>query len=203
YSQCLQVPAGGTTDDAISTPTPTPTSTRSSSSTSRTATTTCPYAVARATGTPIRAITEETPFYGYYLQRDSITNEAILIPDPFAPQISYGTSIYRLEYTSTNATCISRVYLHIAQSLPSTLSYKQIYWRPNVGTTFSWKADSNQVLQTVTTNNIYSMNWGDHDWFLACLQDDKWKVYLQTGSDAPAGVTCVATQLKLGLVAAE
>ncbi|KIO26060.1 carbohydrate-binding module family 1 protein [Tulasnella calospora MUT 4182] len=197
YSQCIP---GGTTKATTSTPT----STRSSSSTSRTTTTTqCPYAIARATGTPIGAITEGTPFYGYYLQRDSTTNEAVLIPDPFAPQISYGTSIYRLEYISANATCISRVYLHITASPSSSPSYKQIYWLPNNALTFSWKSDPNQVLQTVTTNNGYSLNWGDHDWFLACFQGGKWKVYLQTGSDAPAGVTCVATQLKLGLVVAE
>ncbi|KAG8957528.1 hypothetical protein FRC00_003821 [Tulasnella sp. 408] len=165
--------------------------TLSSSSTSKTATPKCPYAITRATGTPVGAITEGTLFYGEYLQCDSSTNEAVLIPDPFAPQLC------------ANATCVSRVYLEIFQSSPSTLSYKQIYWRPNVGTTFAWKPDPNQIPQTVTTNTGYLLNWADHDWFLACLQDDKWKVYLQTGSDSPAGVTCVATQLKLGLVTAE
>ncbi|KAG8945020.1 hypothetical protein FRC04_001276 [Tulasnella sp. 424] len=202
YSQCIP---SATTSKSTSTPTPTPTptSTRSSSSSSRSTTTTqCPYAVARATGTPIGAITEGTPFYGFYLQRDPAMNEAVLIPDPYAPEIFYSSSIYRLEYVNSNATCISRVYLHIRQPTPSTLSYKPIAWLPNNALTFSWKSDSNQVLQTVTTNNGYSLNWGDHDWFLACLQDGKWKVYLQTGNDAPAGVTCVPTQLKLGLVSA-
>lgn len=141
--------------------------------------------------------------YGFYLQRDASTNEVILIPDPYAPEISYSGSIYRMEYVGTTGNCVSRVYLNIYQSTPSTLSYKQLKWSPNIGMTFSWNADPSQVLQTVATNNGFTMNWGAHDWFLSCLQGGKWKVYLQTGTDVPAGVTCVSTQLKLGLVVAE
>ncbi|KAG8918852.1 hypothetical protein FRC00_012012, partial [Tulasnella sp. 408] len=199
--QCL--PSTTTTKLSKRTTTTTPTTTSSSSSSTKTATQTCPYAIPRATGTPIGAITEGTAVYGFYLQRDSSTNEAILIPDPYAPEIYYSSSIYRMEYVNTTGNCVSRVYLNIYQSTPSTLSYKQLKWYPNIGMTFSWKSDPSQVLQTVATNDGFTLNWGAHDWFLACLQDGKWKVYLQTGTDAPAGVTCVSTQLKLGLVVAE
>ncbi|KAG8945021.1 hypothetical protein FRC04_001277 [Tulasnella sp. 424] len=192
-----------TSKSTTTTTTTTQTTTRSSSSSTKTATQTCPYAIPRATGTPIGAITEGTAVYGFYLQRDSTTNEAILIPDPYAPEIYYSSSIYRMEYVGTTGNCVSRVYLNIYQPTPSTISYKQLKWSPNVGLTFSWKSDTSQVLQTITTNNGFTTNWGDHDWFLACLQDGKWKVYLQTGADVPADVTCVSTQLKLGYVVAE
>ncbi|KAG9021609.1 hypothetical protein FS837_007137, partial [Tulasnella sp. UAMH 9824] len=57
---------------------------------------------------------------------------------------------------------------------------------------FNWVLGLGNLLTATETTSYTTTNW-----FIACQEDERWALYLQTGSDLPDGVTCVSTQLQL------
>ena len=81
--------------------------------------------------------------------------------------------------------CRLDFYLNIN---PSSYSYKPITLDYGANITPYWSYGG--IIQTVVGNP-----YGVHSTFLACQESGQWRLYLQTGSDVPTGVTCVSTQL--------
>ncbi|KIO28120.1 hypothetical protein M407DRAFT_22595 [Tulasnella calospora MUT 4182] len=74
----------------------------------------------------------------------------------------------------------------------SPYSYKPLTWDFDNKVTTTWTASVGTLVHAGSTADYLATNT-----FLACNQSGSWVLYLQTGTDAPSGVTCYITQLKV------
>ncbi|KAG8947512.1 hypothetical protein FRC04_010693 [Tulasnella sp. 424] len=134
-------------------------------------------------GPSITAITPGTAVTGLELARSS-TGAVTLAASGFETLISYNNGgIGEFEFCHY-------YWLNIGTS---THSYKPLSWGYDDEETLNWSAGSGQIV-TALGSSTYSTT----STFLACNESGSWALYLQTGTDVPPGVTCVATQLQVG-----
>ncbi|KAG8947510.1 hypothetical protein FRC04_010691 [Tulasnella sp. 424] len=134
-------------------------------------------------GPPITAITPGTAVTGLQLARIS-TGAVTLAAEGFATKISYSNGGIG-EFVECNT-----YWLNIGTS---THSYKPLSWGYDDQETFNWSAGSGEIVTALGTSTYSTTSK-----FLACNESGSWALYLQTGTDVPSGVTCVATQLQVG-----
>ncbi|KAG8937850.1 hypothetical protein FRC00_013456 [Tulasnella sp. 408] len=72
----------------------------------------------------------------------------------------------------------------------SAYSYKPLTWAFDNQLTTYWVASEGSTISTAATSP-----YGAISKFLACKTSGKWTLYLQTGTDVPAGLTCTTTEL--------
>ncbi|KAG8977416.1 hypothetical protein FRC05_001814 [Tulasnella sp. 425] len=186
FSQCVPATTTSTTTTTTTTPLTTPASKTSSTSTSIT----CFTNVPTYTSIPVKASTNDTPVYSssLWLRRRS-DGRAVLgssINSASGPFIISGGSAYQVVPASG---CAYKYFLNVYDDPSSpTASYKDLTFENGVLVSDYW----------VSPIGVSSSSpWGAHNWFLACPTSvtNEWLLYLQTGSDIPAGQNCTLTQL--------
>ncbi|KAG8903044.1 hypothetical protein FRC01_009357 [Tulasnella sp. 417] len=131
----------------------------------------------------MQAITPGTAVTGLELARSS-TGAVTLAASGFETLISYSNGgIGEFSFCTY-------YWLNIGTS---THSYKPLSWGHNDQETFTWSAGEGQIVTALGTSTYSTTST-----FLACSESGSWALYLQTGKDVPAGVTCVETQLQVG-----
>ncbi|KAG8984239.1 hypothetical protein FRB95_006137 [Tulasnella sp. JGI-2019a] len=79
----------------------------------------------------------------------------------------------------------------------SSTSVKPLTWNLNDQETTIWSGGPGEIV-TTTAAPAQTEVPAATSTFLACEEGGSWVLYLQTGTDLPAGETCVATQLQEG-----
>ncbi|KAG8947494.1 hypothetical protein FRC04_010675 [Tulasnella sp. 424] len=72
----------------------------------------------------------------------------------------------------------------------SAHSYKPLSWAFDDKETTTWVASEGSTISAAATSSYSATSE-----FLACEESGTWYLYLQTGTDVPAGVTCATTEL--------
>ncbi|KAG9021631.1 hypothetical protein FS837_007121 [Tulasnella sp. UAMH 9824] len=72
----------------------------------------------------------------------------------------------------------------------STKSYKPLSWAFDNQVTTNWIAAEGSKVTAAATASYNATSS-----FLACKEATKWRLYLQTGTDKPAGFNCTTTEL--------
>ncbi|KAG8925386.1 hypothetical protein FRC00_004028 [Tulasnella sp. 408] len=72
----------------------------------------------------------------------------------------------------------------------SNKSYKPLSWAFDKQVTKNWKAAEGSKITAAATASYKATSK-----FLACKAKGTWKLYLQTGTDKPAGAECTTTEL--------
>ncbi|KAG9019338.1 hypothetical protein FRB90_003744 [Tulasnella sp. 427] len=72
----------------------------------------------------------------------------------------------------------------------SSKSYKPLSWAFDNQITTNWVAAPGSKVTANATSTYAATSK-----FLACKESGKWRLYLQTGTDKPAGETCTTTEL--------
>ncbi|KAG9021759.1 hypothetical protein FRB95_001502 [Tulasnella sp. JGI-2019a] len=174
YSQCLPASTLTTSTTTKSTTSTTTTSTHLSTvTTSTTTTSSAPASTTTGTtttGQEIRA--DQDPVYHFYLQNSGGT--AVLGPES-------GDGAFTINGTILDNT--TGLYLNIG---PTTgFSYRQLTFDKTA--TFSgWALEGDTIITATTSSYGRQLN------FVVCETSVStiWTVYLQLGSDVPAGLTC-------------
>ncbi|KIO22898.1 hypothetical protein M407DRAFT_27624 [Tulasnella calospora MUT 4182] len=137
-------------------------------------------------GPPITAITPGTAVTGLQLALSSSSTEAAtLATSGFATAISYKNGGIG-EFEGCHY-----YWLNIGIS---PFSYKPLSFGYDDQQTFNWSAGSGQIVTALKTST-----YAQTSTFLACKSESgAWALFLQTGKDVPAGLTCVETQLQVG-----
>ncbi|PPQ67282.1 hypothetical protein CVT25_005866 [Psilocybe cyanescens] len=178
YSQCLPGAATVTIPQSTSTITSISTTTKSTTTigggTTTTATTTATGAA--PTGSQIRSV--QAPVYHFYLQNSG--GVAVLGPEASAALFTISGTI------SLNQAGGSKLYLNLDNS--GTASYKTLTFDATATTT-NWGLEGD----TIITTNPRQLN------FIACSTSSStiYTLYLQTGNDTPAGVSCTLQTIHL------
>ncbi|KAG8992287.1 hypothetical protein FRB94_011727 [Tulasnella sp. JGI-2019a] len=79
----------------------------------------------------------------------------------------------------------------------SSHSYKPLTWAFDDQITTNWAGGPGEIMTTTATVG-QTLQLAPSSEFLACKESGSWILYLQTGTDVPAGVECVTTQLEEG-----
>ncbi|KAG8932483.1 hypothetical protein FRC02_001006 [Tulasnella sp. 418] len=136
----------------------------------------------RATGLPIVAVTPNTPVYKLEVY-GSAGGPGTLVPFGFHQGWSFANGGWGALFWSFS--CTRYLYLNVEAS---EYSYKPLIWSWTKVTNY-WTFPYGADIGTTSASPFGAVTN-----FLACGTT----LYLQTGTDVPAGQTCVLTKLRIG-----
>ncbi|KAG8989455.1 hypothetical protein FRB90_002238 [Tulasnella sp. 427] len=169
------------------------TTTPTKTTTTTVGSTTCYTDLPMFSAPAVKAITPNTAVTGFYFHRRS-DGKAVL--NKVAAGIalwwtSPGTiALLEPSTTSDGKACQLKDYLNVLSDTTNlAASYKPLEFDLNTPISNYWSSTKLSVTA--------ASPWGAQSWFLACPTSvaNEYLVYLQTGTDVPAGQSCALTQL--------
>ncbi|KAG9006842.1 hypothetical protein FRB94_000347 [Tulasnella sp. JGI-2019a] len=141
----------------------------------------------------ITATSTDSSIAGFKLTAPTVLGQASGVPTLAATGFN-GTWVFNDGTFGASYNECTAWWLNIGTS---DTSVKPLTWNYNVQDTTNWAGGLGEVLTTTvvvqqTESPAASSN------FLACNESGSWVLYLQDGTDVPAGKTCIATQLLEG-----